>query len=283
MKQLRGRKALITGAASGLGRHIALALAAEGVDIWILDIDEAALAKTVADLTALGVQAVGKRCDLTKPDEIDRALDTLKAEWGAVQILINNAGVAFYGPTETMTAAQWDWLMKINLLAPIQITRVLLPMMLDQEEAHVLNMCSIAGLVAGGRFAAYHTSKFGLVGFTNAIRAEFGRRGLGVTTMCPGPVQTNLYKNAVSGRADRAVPDPPKWICTTEETVARKTVKAIKRNHRQVLITPLAHLLFQVHRWAPWFIDLLNHAGRKNKQKKAASQPAVAAETRRAA
>ena len=102
-----------------------------------------------------------------------------------------------------------------NLLSAIQITREFLPVLLERPEAHLLNVCSISGLVAGGRFAAYHTSKFGLIGFTEALRAEYGRRGLGVTALCPGPVLTNLYRDCQTGQPDKKAPQPPAWMCTT--------------------------------------------------------------------
>ena len=113
--------------------------------------------------------------------------------------------------------------------------------------------------MAGPRSAAYHVSKFGLVGFTESLRAEYGRRGIGVTALCPGPVRTNLYKSAVSGSKRKAVPVPPAWLCTTPAQIADKAVHAIRKNRRLVVITPIAHVLFNAKRFAPWFLDLLNH------------------------
>jgi short-subunit dehydrogenase len=165
-----------------------------------------------------------------------------------------------------MTAAQWDRLMSVNLLAPIQITRELLPMLLERPEAHILNVCSISGLVAGGRFAAYHTSKFGLIGFTEAIRAEYGRRGLGVSALCPGPVLTNLYKSCESAKSDKVVPEPPRWLCCSIDAVANAAIQCIRRNKRMKLVGPLAHLLAWAKWLAPGVLDLLNHASRKRKK-----------------
>ncbi|MFV2070791.1 MAG: SDR family NAD(P)-dependent oxidoreductase, partial [Pirellulales bacterium] len=215
MRTIRGKQALVTGAASGLGRAIALQLAQEGADLFLVDIDRRGLDDVVDAVRHLGVSALGRTCDLTSPEQITASTDAVLAEWGGVDILVNNAGVAYYGPTLNMTPQQWDWLLAINLRAPIQLTLELLPTLLDRPEAHVVNMASITGLVAGGRFCAYHVSKFGLVGFSEAIRAEFGRQGLGVSTICPGPVLTNLYRAAPSGHADRSTPHPPAWICTT--------------------------------------------------------------------
>ena len=145
------------------------------------------LQSIVDECRRAGVVAVGRKCDLSQPMQIAAAIADLLARWKYIDLVVNNAGVAYYGPTEKMTAEQWNWLMAINLLAPLQITRELLPTLLARGEAHILNVCSISGIVAGGRFSAYHTSKFGLVGFTEAMRAEYNRRGIGVTNLCPGP------------------------------------------------------------------------------------------------
>jgi short-subunit dehydrogenase len=273
MRTIRGKKALVTGAASGIGRAIALELARHGADLFLLDVDMDGLSAVAAAARELGAVVCIARCDLTQPAEISRAARQAVLELGAVDILVNNAGVAYYGPTDRMTAAQWDWLLGINLLAPIQLTRELLPTLLARLEPSILNVCSIAGLVAGGRFAAYHTSKFGLVGFTEALRAEYGRRGIGVTALCPGPVRTNLYASAQSGKKSGTAPEPPAWICTTPERVARAAVRAIRRNRRLVLLTPLAHLLWNVKRFAPWFLDFLNHFSLKRNRRGIVTDP----------
>src|SRR5690606_27261705 len=128
-----------------------------------------------------------------------------------------------------------------------------------------LNVCSISGIVAGGRFNAYHTSKFGLVGFTEALRAEYNRRGIGVTNLCPGPVSSNLYNRAMSGR-DKPVPNPPRWLCASPEVVARRGIRGIKRNKRLVLVTPLARFLYWAKRISPALLDGLNHISRKKRR-----------------
>lgn len=265
MKVIRGRKALVTGAASGIGRAIALSLAREGADIYLWDVNKDGLESAAAEIRRLGVQAVTDRVDLTDAAQITAAVERLLARFGTVEILINNAGVAFYGPTHTMTAEKWNWLIGINLLAPIQITRELLPTLLSHSEAHIVNVCSISGLVAAGRFAAYHTSKFGLIGLSEALRAEYGRRGLGVTALCPGPVLTNLYKACATGKEGKQAPQPPKWLCPTTEAVAAKAIKAIRRNHRMPIVGAFAHLLWNLKWAAPGLLDFLNHFRRKKK------------------
>jgi short-subunit dehydrogenase len=258
MKSLKDRNAFITGAASGIGRAIATALAAQGCHLYLVDVNEAGLRSLEQELAATRVRVWTCQCDLSDSKAIPAVVDAAMSASGGIDLLINNAGVVYYGPTENMSQSQWDWVMSINLLAPIQITQLLLPALLQRPDSHVVNMCSISGLVAGGRLSAYHTSKFGLIGFTEALRAEYGRRGLGVTAICPGPVTTRLYEDGISGRAERKVPNPPAWLCATPERVASVTLKAILRDRRQVLITPLAHLLFQLKRFAPGLIDFAN-------------------------
>jgi len=160
----------------------------------------------------------------------------------------------------------------INLLAPIQITRELLPTLLSRPDAHIVNVCSIAGLVAGARTTAYHVSKFGLVGFTESLRAEYGRRGIGVTALCPGPVRTNLYRAAVSAKKRKpVVPEPPAWLSTSPEHVAAAALRAITKNRRFVLVTPVAHALYNAKRFAPALLDWMHQFGRRK------SRPTVAA------
>lgn len=265
MKVIRGRKALVTGAASGIGRGIALALAREGADVYLWDVNEEGLNTVANEIRSLGVRAEIDRVDLTDSSQISAAIERFRNRFETLEILVNNAGVAYYGPTHKMTAEQWDWLLNINLLAPIQITREFLPTLLSHPEAHILNICSLSGLVAAGRFAAYHTSKFGLVGFSEAIRAEYGRRGLGVTALCPGPVMTNLYRECATGDESKRAPLPPRWLCTTVDAVAARSIKAIRRNHRLPLVGTMAHLLWNAKWLAPGLLDFLNHFHRKKR------------------
>ena len=283
MQQFHGRTAFLTGAASGIGRCLAIELAQAGCNLCLVDVNASGLKTLAAELTPTGVRVLLFPCDLTNRKAVSATIASALHQTGSIDLLINNAGVAYYGPTDQMSQAQWDWLMTINLLAPIQITHELLPTLLQRPDAHIVNMCSISGLVAGGRFSAYHTSKFGLIGFTESLRAEYGRRGLGVTAICPGPVLTNLYEAAASGRADQKVPSPPNWMCATPERVAKLTVKAIRKDKRQVLITPTAHALFQLKRFAPWLLDVVNRFSRSGRKKRRLAQQAAKAEQRRAA
>jgi short-subunit dehydrogenase len=265
VKTFENKTAFLTGAASGIGRELAFQLSMLGCNLYLVDIDEGGL-NDVARVTGQRVQVRTRVCDLADSSAISSTLCDFDRNADVIDLLINNAGVAYYGQTHAMTQQQWDWLMAINLLAPIRITNHFLPRLMERPDAHIANMCSISGMVAGGRFAAYHTSKFGLIGFTEALRAEYGRKGIGVTAVCPGPVQTNLYEAAAAAENGR-VPTPPCFLCASATRVAALTIRAIRRNKRQVVITPMAHGLYQLKRFAPGLIDFANQFSRKKKRR----------------
>jgi 3-oxoacyl-[acyl-carrier protein] reductase len=253
MREFRGKKALITGAASGIGRAITLELAKRGTDVWLLDIDDANLAAVAEEARRCGVEAVCRRCDLTSSAEIGSAVEAVGARWGRLNILINNAGIAARCPLHEMSDVDWHRIMAINLLAPIALTRALMPLLLVNE-AHVLNVCSIFGLVTTRKAAAYQTSKFGLVGFTHALRAEYGSPQFGITALCPGFVDTPLMARIAATQPDRV---PPSWTHTTPEVVAAAAITAIRRNKGIVVITALARFNWIGARVFPRLPDFL--------------------------
>jgi 3-oxoacyl-[acyl-carrier protein] reductase len=271
MKIIRGKKAFITGAASGIGRAIAVALAEEGADLYLVDIDEAGLEVTAREAASRGVEVVTAVCDLREPAQITAAVRALLSRWESLNILINNAGVLFYGPTHRMTDEQWHRVMSVNLAAPVQLARELLPRLLSSQDAHLVNVCSIFGLVGSRNIAAYQTSKYGLIGFTEALRTEYGGRTFGVTAVCPGFVSTPMMERVVTGkpsancRSGRSPTPPPAWIVTSPERVAAKTVAAIRKNRGLVIVTPAARLLWWLKRLSPGAVDWVSREGWRSK------------------
>src|SRR5262249_1572310 len=148
------------------------------------------------------------------------AADGLLRAWGGLDILINNAGISYHGDTETMSDEQWDRVLAVNLHSPLQMTRRLLPALLSSGDAHIVNVCSVLGLVAIPRFTAYQTSKYALVGLSESLRAEYASRGLGVTALCPGFVQTNIFRSSVNGTGGRPMRAPPRIFVASPEQVA---------------------------------------------------------------
>ena len=225
------------------------------LNLW--DVDEAGVADTSRECSKLGGESRWECCDLGRGREVKGVVARMLRDWGPPEILINNAGICFHGPTTQMKPFQWDQILKVNLLAPVQLTRLLLPHLLAHPPAHILNVSSIFGLVATNRCAAYHLTNFGLVGFSEALRAEFNNQGLGVTALCPGFVPTGLFGSVTNETVPRAPRHPPRWLCTTPDRVAQAGIRGIQRNRRLVLVSPAAHLLYQARRFSPGLFDTM--------------------------
>jgi len=155
---------------------------------------------------------------------------------------------------------------RVNLLAPIQLLRELMPTLLAQDEAHVVNVCSIFGLVPLRKGAAYQTSKFGLVGLSAALRAEYGRE-IGVTALCPGFVRTPLLETFATGGPGQKRHAIPLWLCASPEQVAAAAIRAIRRNKGLVVITPAARLLWWMARLSPGLLDWVTRQGWRGKRR----------------
>jgi short-subunit dehydrogenase len=275
MRTLHDKLALVTGAASGIGRAIALELAAAGTRLLLVDIDGAGLAQTASQAIARGVAAQWHIADLSDAADVHRiARLALEAE-GGLDILVNNAGVAYYGLTHQMTEEQWQRLLGVNLLAPLQLTRELLPHLLERPESHVLNVCSIAGLVGVSRLAAYNATKFALVGFSESLRSEYGGRDLGVTALCPGLVRTRIFDSAMTS-PNRQAPRFPNWISSSPEQVARRAVRAIRRNQGLVIVGGPARLIALIKRMSPTFLERLQRVRRVHRTAAVSPPPQAA-------
>jgi short-subunit dehydrogenase len=267
MKHLQGKRALVTGAASGIGRSIALELARRGTNLLLADRDQAGMARTAIEVRGLGVSVDLFHYDAEDPQQVVALAGFAKSLAGGVDILVNNAGVTYRGSTDRMTAEHWERMLQINLHAPILLTHELLPHLLAKREVHLLNVCSVLGLVGMPKVCAYNTAKFGLVGFTESLRSEYGVQGVGVTALCPGLVRTNLFTSSMSNGHEKQK-TPPRWTTTTPEKVARAAVRAIRRNRARVVMEPLARVMFTFKRFLPGVMDIAMHLGRSRQTEK---------------
>jgi NAD(P)-dependent dehydrogenase (short-subunit alcohol dehydrogenase family) len=200
--KLKGRTAVITGAAGGIGRAIALSLARRGCHLALADIDDAGLARTAAEIRGNQDQdQANLRISRHHLDVSDRAAVSalpaqVTAEHSGVDVLVNNAGVALGGTFLEVAESDFDWLFGINFWGIVQMTRAFLPLLQKSEEARLVNISSLFGLIAPPGQTAYCASKFAVRGFSEALRHELAGTGIGVTVVHPGGVATSIAKNA---------------------------------------------------------------------------------------
>ncbi|MFI4891848.1 MAG: SDR family NAD(P)-dependent oxidoreductase, partial [Phycisphaerales bacterium JB058] len=183
MKSLAGKRAIVTGAASGIGRAIARELARQGCELELVDVDGEGLRRICDEL---GPAVLGSHVlDLADSDEVDVLAKRFVEEGGPIDLLINNAGILWFDPFETMPITEWDRLMRINLDAPARLIHGLLPALRRRPGAHIVNISSILGLTPKRNMTAYCTSKYALVGFGLTLRTELSPE-IGVSVGCPG-------------------------------------------------------------------------------------------------
>ena len=219
--------AVITGAASGIGRGLAERFAAEGMKVVLADVEEAPLAELAADLSAKGATVLAVKTDVSNPDAVENlAVQTLDA-FGAVHILCNNAGVVCSRPIWEHPLADWEWVLGVNLWGVIHGIRSFVPRMLEQGDAcHIVNTASILGLVGGGGEGIYKVSKHGVVVLSEALADELAQKGanIQVHVLCPGWVRTGILES------DRNRPDA--FQNPTERTRSQEPIIGGSRNTR---------------------------------------------------
>jgi len=193
MEDLAGKVAVVTGGASGIGRGICRRLAAAGVDIAVADIDVVGAETTAAELCESGVRAIGVAVDVSDRASVSVLADRAFAEFGGVHVVCNNAGVIVGGPICDATEDDWRWLLSVNFGGVVNGCTVFAPRLIEQGQGgQIVNTASVGGLLAGPGLGLYCTSKFAVVGMSQSLRAELAPHGVGVSTLCPAAVKTQL-------------------------------------------------------------------------------------------
>jgi NAD(P)-dependent dehydrogenase (short-subunit alcohol dehydrogenase family) len=197
MRDLTGKTAFVTGAASGIGLGIASALAQAGVKVMLCDIEEEALARAVEGLKRTNADVDGVKADVSLKPELRSAAEATIARYGKAHILVNNAGVLGGGPYGAWTEAAWSWTLGVNLMAVVWGIEIFGPLIEQHGEGgHIVSTASIAGLISG-RSLPYNVSKYGVVALSEGLREELAPRGIGVSVLCPGWIRTQIM---TSGR-----------------------------------------------------------------------------------
>lgn len=253
MRELRARVAVVTGAAGGIGRATAEALAKAGCALALVDIDEVGLAATAESVRGLGrvasihVASVSDRARmLALPDEV-------LASHGAVHVLVNNAGVNMLAPFAEASLEDFDWVLGINLMGVVHGCKAFLPHLRAAEEAHIVNVSSMAALVGMPTQSAYCASKAAVRAFSEALYAEMGGTQVGVSCVMPGTTRTGILANgrALDGELKARLVGLMARYAPGPERVARAIVQAIRGAEPAVLVCPDAHVLARLNHAAP--------------------------------
>lgn len=220
--QLTGQVAIVTGAARGIGRAIALALAQEGAAVVVnYRVQAEAAEQVVQAIRALGSDAVAVQADVTRPEDA-RALAAAALErWGRIDILVNNAGTALYRLLLDTSVEEWDAMMAVHLRGAFNCTQAVLPHMIRAGRGRIINISSIWGQVGAANEVAYSTAKAGLIGFTRALAKEVGRAGITVNAVAPGAIETDMLNGlSAEERAQLAAEIPLSRLGQPEDAAA---------------------------------------------------------------
>jgi NAD(P)-dependent dehydrogenase (short-subunit alcohol dehydrogenase family) len=254
VKDLRGKRCLITGAASGIGKATALAAAGKGAEVFLTDVQAEALDGAAEEIRLAGGR-VGhhKAFDVRDHDAVVAFAEEIHSAHGSMDVVMNVAGISTWGRIEQLEHEHWRRTIDINLVGPISFLECFVPPMIEARRGgHVVNVSSVAGLFGLPWHAPYSASKFGLRGVSEVLRFDLRKHGIGVSLVCPGAVKTPLVETVEIVGVDRENPRIRKLVAlferraVTPEHVAERILTAIERNRYMVFTSPDGRLL---HWW----------------------------------
>ena len=223
MRELHDRVAVVTGAASGIGRALARRFAAEGMRVVLADVEEEPLGVAVAELAGAGASVVGVVADVASAADVEEVRDRALEAFGAVHVVCNNAGVGGGGIVDAPLAV-WEWTIGVNLMGVVHGVHTFLPLLLEQDEGHIVNTASLAGLGGVAGLGIYCTTKFAVVGLSESLHHDLVARGsrVGVCVLCPGFVQTRIGESARN-----APPSIAGWVASPEAQATAEFANAL--------------------------------------------------------
>lgn len=254
MKRFPGKRVFITGAASGLGRALALAFANEGWRIAATDINQQRLNETCQQIEEQGGTALNLLCDVTSYSAIEEAALLLEERWGGVDIVINNAGIADAGPMEELSLQSWKRMLDIDLWSVIFGCKAFIPMLKRQGGGHIVNTASSAGIACAPEMAHYNVAKAGVIALSETLKAELAGHNIGVTVIAPTVFKTNLGETLVDGHdtgMGRSLLKELERSTVTSEQITEQTLHAIQKNKLYVLPQKDAKRAWRMKRFFP--------------------------------
>ncbi|MDH2497174.1 SDR family oxidoreductase [Acinetobacter baumannii] len=284
MKSFKNKVAAVTGAGSGIGQAIAIALAKQGCHLALSDISETGLAKTVELLAPYSVKVTTQKVDVAKRDEVATWAKAVVDEHGQVNLIFNNAGVAIGSTAEGVSYEDLEWLIGINFWGVVYGTKEFLPYLKQSGDGHIINISSMFGLTAQPTQSAYNASKFAVRGFTESLRQELDMQNAGVSATCvhPGGIRTNIAKAARMNNSVQSLGMDPlksqdafdKLLRTPADDAAQQILEAVRKDRRRLLIGADAKAVDVIQRILPqgyqkiftaataWQTRLLNKSAR---------------------
>jgi NAD(P)-dependent dehydrogenase (short-subunit alcohol dehydrogenase family) len=267
---LSGATVLVTGAASGIGRATALEAARRGADLALCDVDEKGLAETAESARALGRDVTAQLVDVSDREDMGAFAERVHARVEAVDLLVNNAGVGLGAGFLDSTLEDWDWIVGVNLMGVVHGCHFFVPAMVRRGRGgHVVNVSSAAGYFASAPLCAYSTTKFGVLGLSEALHQELRPHGIGVTAVCPGIIDTPITSHS---RLRGALDDPAvrermvdayRRRHYTPERVARNLLRAVARGRMVAPISPEAWGLYFLKRLSPRLLGWIAERARR--------------------
>ena len=225
MTDLKNKNALITGAGKGIGKAIALALAKEGVNIILVARTQEEIDSVAAKVRSLRVKALAITADVADINSVNAAVEKALAEFGTIDILINNAGIAAFGKFLELEPTDWERIIQVNLMGTYYVTRAVLPNMIERQTGDIINISSTAGLSGNALTSAYSASKFAVLGLTESLMQEVRKHNIRVTALTPSTVATDMAKelNLTDGN--------PETVMQAED-MAELIIAQLKLNRR---------------------------------------------------
>lgn len=256
MSSLSGHVALVTGAASGIGRETALLCARRGASVAICDVNEDALRQTEAEARRDRAEVLARRVDVSDRGQMQAFADAVHQRFGAVDLLVNNAGVAVGGSFLDTPLEDWDWVVSINLMGMVHGCKLFVPAMVERRRGHVVNLSSLAGYLPNSTLSAYTATKFAVLGLSQALRIELRPHHVGVTAVCPGLINTAITRTSPLRGTSEAQRERLVRIYERRnygpDRVARKMLDAVQRNRAIAPVT--------VESWVMWWVTRLSPA-----------------------
>lgn len=251
MKEFRGRTCVITGAGSGIGRALALNLAGRGARLAVSDVDEARAAATAAACRGAG-EVESYRLDVSDRAAVFAHADAVRERFGAVHLVVNNAGVALHKPVLDAPVEDYEWIVGINFWGVVYGTKAFLPHLIASGDGHLVNVSSLFGMIAVPGASGYNATKFAVRGFTESVRLDMLTAGQPVQVSCihPGGIKTNIARAARTpeGEGSELAGRFDKVAYTSPEAAARIILRGVERGRPRILVGPDARALDLVQR-----------------------------------